>query len=788
MELKAGVFHLELDNQGYISHLSIGDEAYLADVAAPLVRVCKGDTTYHPTSMNVMGDQLILHYETLQVSLKIEVIQHEHYMTFEIMEIMGGTIDTIIWGPYPTTIKEEIGEVLGVVRNQKWAFGIQSLSIKTLAGWPCEIPSEFDEEKGGMLLNTSVCGFKYTDLTASPTSFGSVLQAYCRDRTKDRVGKVWGKENVHIEGFQEGDAKIEGSKIALFGCDTQSILDYIGQIEVAEELPHPTIDGEWVKTSRKAMMSYLITDFQSDTIDEVLEVAGRGEFEYVYHPHPFSEWGHFILRKDHFEKGDESLRDCVEKAKEKNIGLGLHTLTTFTTTTDAYITPRPDPRLAKVQTTRIMEDIDAEQDMIRLEEGMHFEEVDDLGAVCIGNELVQYEYTDEEQGNMCLMACTRGAFGTQPEAHRKGDAIHKLWDHSYKVLFPNLQLQDEYIKRLVDLYNEVGIRQISFDGLEGCLATGHEEYGIYRMVNGCYKGWDHEVINDSSRLHHFLWHIHTRTNWGEPWGATMREGQIDLRLINQDFYRRNLFPRMLGWFLVRLQERQFEATTPDDIEWMLSKAAGFDAGFALFIDYKVMKNHGYMSRYMDLIKEWERARRLDAFTIEQKKKLLVQHSEWHLETVGTDEWMLYAVDLSKPYICDPDQLQPGQPGGADWGYTNPYEEQTLHLRLRAVGSDKDCEGVIENPGFIIDNKRYKFKECIGVGEYLIYEGGLEATICDKNFNFIKTAKLLSKQEIKVQSGTQPISFTAEFKGDIRPYAEVKFIVQDSGELVSKKLI
>jgi hypothetical protein len=42
----------------------------------------------------------------------------------------------ILWGPYPTTIRDTIGEVVGVVRNKDFAIGIQALNIKTLGGYP----------------------------------------------------------------------------------------------------------------------------------------------------------------------------------------------------------------------------------------------------------------------------------------------------------------------------------------------------------------------------------------------------------------------------------------------------------------------------------------------------------------------------------------------------------------------------------------------------------------------------------------------------------------------------
>lgn len=783
MRFEAGSLCIEVGQNGCVTAMTIAGKNYLPEIEVPFIRIIKDQKEYLPDQMLEDGSTMVFKFATAQVNVVLEAKAHAQYMTFEVKQIEGDSINSVIWGPYPSTINEIVGEIIGVVQGDGVAFGLQSLNIKTLTGWPEQFVSQFDETGDANLSNISVCGYKYPEVAAAKTDFGSVVQAYCNDRTKDTYGLVWGKKNVFIKGFDEPDAYITGSKIALFGCKQEEALKHIGVIEEGEGLPHPMIDGEWGKTSRKAMMSYLITEFTDESVDEVLEVAQRGGFEYIYHGEPFSQWGHFNLRKECFKEGDASLKACVEKAQAKGIGVGLHTLTTFTTTNDPYVTPVPDQRLAKVQTTVLLQAIDEVQDTIAIADGLHFEQVDDLGAVLVGDELIQYEYTDEEDGQFCLMGCTRGAFGTVAAAHQQDEPIHKLWDHGYKVLFPDLQMQDEYIARLVALYNETGVKQISFDGLEGCLATGQGEYSVYRMVNGCYQGWDHEVINDSSRLNHHLWHIHTRTNWGEPWGATMREGQIDLRLMNQHFYHRNLFPRMLGWFLIRLQARQFEATTPDDIEWMLSKAAGFDAGFSVCMNENVMRNHGYTMRYMDMIKEWERARRLDAFTEEQKKKMLVQHSEWHLEKVDEDQWMLQEVNLSKPYMCDPEQLQPGQPGGADWGYTNPYDEQTLQIRLRAISDEKDCEGTIDNPGFVVDGKRYKFKGSIQAGQYLVYEGGLEASICDANFNQLQTAKLMSKSEIIVPKGTQALSFTAEFNGTSRPAAEVKFIVKGTGESV-----
>ena len=46
----------------------------------------------------------------------------------------------------------------------------------------------------------------------------------------------------------------------------------------------------------------------------------------------------------------------------------------------------------------------------------------------------------------------------------------------------------------------------------------------------------------------------------------MRTEQMANRIKNQNFFQRNLFPRMFGWFLIRLVDREFECSTLEDVE------------------------------------------------------------------------------------------------------------------------------------------------------------------------------------------------------------------------------
>lgn len=197
---------------------------------------------------------------------------------------------------------------------------------------------------------------------------------------------------------------------------------------------------------------------------------------------------------------------------------------------------------------------------------------------------------------------------------------------------------------------------------------GEGALALNQFCLDCWNGWNcPEVINDASRINHNLWHMNTRMNWGEPWGAKMREGMIEYRIKNQDFYRRNLFPRMLGWFLIRKADRRFEATPPEDIEWALSMAAGFDAGFALSASAAALQTNGCTEAIIAKIRNWEALRLSGAFPPELAEKLRLPETEWKLEKQG-EEFLLYPMDISKPLVCDLLELQPGQPGGGLTGW------------------------------------------------------------------------------------------------------------------------
>ncbi|SFT04854.1 hypothetical protein [Paenibacillus sp. BC26] len=785
-QLNAGSLAFSMDEAGRITRLedALHGTGYEAGQGSPLLRIVRDGTIECPcrASYDDGEGKLSLYFEGSGVWVHVAIRSKELYTSFEVTEISEtnekGEIDAVIWGPYETTIAGSIGESVGVVHNHKFAVGLFSLNAKTIGGWPSELkPLAFAEslyEDGK---------FEYNACTAWPTKEGSLLQAYARNRAKGGIRPVWGINDIEVAPLNHEDAAIVGSKVALFGCAAENVLETIEAVELGENLPHPTIEGVWGKVSPAAKQSYLITNFTEETITEAVRYTKQAGLKYVYHPDPFVQWGHFVLKPESFPNGDEGLRASVEAAESAGVHVGVHTLSNFTTLNDPYVTPEPDERLQTVGKARLIEAVsEAETSELIIDNPKPFQVSLYRQTAIIGKELIEYGSVSES-APWKLLDVRRGVNMTAAAGHTAGSGISRLWDHPYNVFFPNIELQDDYSERIGQLFRYTGLKQISFDGLEGCYATGQDDYGVNRFVKRCYDGWDNEVINDASIVvSNYSWHVFTRFNWGEPWGVATREGQLEWRLSNQRYFERNFIPPMLGWFLIRSASSRFEATTPEEIEWVLSKAAGFDAGFALSAEMAVLGRNGNIDHLLESVSSWERARQIGAFSPEQREKLKDPKSDWHLEQLDGDRWNLYAIHLSAPLECSPEELQPGQPGGADWPFYNRHDEQPLRFCMRVQSTYGNEEGFIKRPTICVNGSYLTFETEVRAGEYLSYNGERIGIIMDKNWNVLRTVQASSDAPI-VRAGSQTLSFSCQFEGEPKPSISVKVSTRSAPEAV-----
>ncbi|HOW24761.1 MAG TPA: hypothetical protein PK711_03755 [Bacteroidales bacterium] len=561
--------------------------------------------------------------EDQRIEASIQIREMENYLIFAVDSVFPeDKVDALVWGPIAVTVRKTIGEIIGVVSDDTLAFGLQVLNVKTLGGFPIN-------KEGSDPSRSS---------TAVKTVRGSAVQAYSLNRSKPRTVDVWWGQFPRVPVEPVPGETVEGSAIALFGCQSGEVLERIGEIELAEGLPHPVIHGFWSKRSPETGRSYLIADFSEETIDELLAYTQKANLMTLYHMNAWQSWGHYELNPFYFPNGLTGLKGCLEKAQALGIRLGAHTLTDFINTNDPYVTPVPDKRLALTGSSILTESIGAEQTEIPVASAFYFanEKANWLHTVRIGDELIRYD-TVIGSSPAVLKGCTRGAFGTRVSSHTSGGAVGKLLDHPYMVFFPNLDLMKEIAINLAHRFNETGFSQMDFDGHEGCLSAGQGDYGMELFAKLFYENLDHEVLNGTSNSEPFYWHINTYCNWGEPWYGGFTESMQQYRIDNQGLFDRNYLPHMLGWYLLT------DSTTLAEMEWMLARAAGYNAGFAMATSLEALRNNRVTDDLLNAIRIWEICRRDRAFPSELIKDLKDPEKEFHMEQVSPVVFKLYPM-------------------------------------------------------------------------------------------------------------------------------------------------
>ena len=447
VNLKTRSTQIGIDNNGYFSSIQVEGKDILHTGKYPLVTACTENKLVTPTKLTSSGNQFKLTMsDGGTISLKHK--ESDVCITLEVANIPE-KYEVLLFGPLAVNINEVVGDVVGVAQGSGVAFGIQALNIKTNAGIPEEYGQLITQTYGytGKAAELSVASIPDYKLAAADISDGTVFHFSARRRNKQEDRKVQQIGKSQVLPVEGEDGLIKGSKIAFFGSKNTDALARIGEIEIEQGLPHPLFDGEWGKTTRAAMKSYLISDFSEDNFDMILDKAKMAGFEYVYHSGPFLDWGHFNWDPKFTKSGDEGVRKMVDKAKAEGIAVGVHTLSNFMTTNDAYVTPIPSEHLLKQGVLSLTTDLNKDQTEITIKKSDLFSMPMSLNAMQIDKELITYGSMEDKGETFLLKNCKRGAYGTTAAAHSQKTPLYKLWDYPYKTLFPDLVLQDNLFRR-----------------------------------------------------------------------------------------------------------------------------------------------------------------------------------------------------------------------------------------------------------------------------------------------------------------------------------------------------
>jgi hypothetical protein len=750
-----------IDDAGQVA--SLMDQDNQVEYAAPgqkspLLQVYRDGAFHSPqsASWNEQSELLTLRYADAQVVLAT-AFKGTHITLEIIMATPLDRIERVQWGPIATSIKKNVGEVIGVVRGDQFAVGLQGLNVKTLGG-PADSKEGRDVSRGR---------------AAMPTSWGSSLQAYSFDRSRPRHVDVWGGQFPNMPVPPIPGETVVGSKVALFGVSANAALDRIGQIELAEGLPHPEYQGTWSRKNEELGRSYLIASFNEDTIDEMIAYAKRGNFLSLYHPGPFKSWGHYELSPRYFPNGEAGMTMCADKAKAAGLLIGVHTLTNFINTNDPFVTPLPDKRLAKTGSSVLVGAIGPSDTTIEVASPEYFNNTKSnwLKTVMISGELIRYGKVSDS-APWKLLDCRRGAFRTKASAHKQDAEVAKLMDHAYKVFLTNYEMQHEVAERLARLFNRTGITHFDFDGHEGCHSSGQGDFGLEMFSKVFYDTVDHFVHNGTSNSQPFYWHINTCCNWGEPWYGGFRSSMAQYRINNQAMLQRNFMPKMLGWFQLTPN------TTLADIEWLMARSAGYNSGFAMSTSRRSLKGNPLTDMLLETIRDWEALRMQNAFTVAQRGAMRDTDREFHLAKID-GQFMLYPYIASKVYEYKHYERQPGEPTYAEWEYTQRGVKQPLQFTL----APKGAAGAIDNIAFELDNYlSFEIPFAIEAGQTLLCDGTATLRLFDAKGRQVKKHSL-SAAPPSIRRGQHDIMFSCDFEGEPAPVVDVQFKALGEGEPV-----
>jgi hypothetical protein len=280
----------------------------------------------------------------------------------------------------------------------------------------------------------------------------------------------------------------------------------------------------------------------------------------------------------------------------------------------------------------------------------------------------------------------------------------------------------------------------------------------------------------ASRSGHYFWHIYSRMNWGEPWYAGFRESQTEYRLLNQKYFKRNLMPGMLGWF------KMTASTTLEDIEWLMTRSAAYNAGFAFVMDLKAVQGNGVSAEILKQINLWETARLKGTFPEEITAKMRDLSTEFHLEKGAGNTLNLTQV-YSYTFKHLKKDRQPGEPLASSFELENKAQKQAMGFILTAVQTD------LSNPVIELNHsKTIQIPVELKKGQTLKYSGGSEAIVYDAQWKVLKKIPL-SPEKCSIPAGKNTLIFDCIFpdaEPGMQPQASLEIRLLDKTIALKEK--
>lgn len=444
-----------------------------------------------------------------------------------------------------------------------------------------------------------------------------------------------------------------------------------------------------------------------------------------------------------------------EKCRQAGLDLGISVLANRIPTNSRLVSPKPSPHLLKQGTLQLQSSIDDNQIEIAVYLSPLFDQPQNINVIQIDDELIVYRTTEASTFFHLLHHCKRGAFGTKATSHAKNAVVYKLWDTPERALLPDLEVQNQMAQVEAKRWAKTNSPLLIFNDLKSYALNelGDEAIGLFLDTMHKYnpgKLLQADLLTPSSKQ--YL----SRVNENQYWNESMRTKIIETLTEKQVFYHENQMPWMIGNFTIHLADKNRKATSMEELEWFLSKAAAFDAGFGLDFSAEAMRKHGLTNIMLNTIKIWETLRLSQAFSDDIKETLKDPYCDWHIKRDKDSTFLLYPQHNSRRYYCN---LYNDQ-----WEWNSPYTSRfALCITVEGKGS-------ISNPVVRTLNGILEFPCTIKAGQYLIYD--FEGNACITDFNYNKIANVYALGESFLDEVISEVTFSCEVKMEERKKPEV----------------
>ena len=710
-------FKIHIDNRGFInsmknSMVTPNREFSPVDKSSPLLCLYnyKNNEYFYPekATFSISKKEFTLDYDNGSVAT-VKFEPHSKYFKLTLLSLTNRSgITDIQWGSYYTNITNLFGEIIGVARDTSdavnYAIGVLALNDITTGGAsttigdaapfqyiihsPCQkrfpLPSSLHE---GQLFPIGGDGISDVAFYAHPEEYYRIL--YGNSAFVDNRGRIYityhamdrrTKRNIlfslipFLKSDEPNHQEVQalpgmdyiGSSIALWGSpDSTSLLDVIQNIVLSEGLPHPILNGKWIKDPARYIPDVTTEGNQFDSTLTYVSQLGFKAIEANDLPYYKVDQGNegyidgknFETKPFHFTSGNKSHKEFTDLSNPLDILLGRHTITTALAPGTKDASPVPDDSLCYQQKRILVKGISPTDTIIEVNDQKFLDEVAgweghaaNLNMIKIGKELIYYSGISKLPP-YTLHNVKRGYWNTMPLSHQANDTIYKLQvtlNYGYDGLIPNIYLQDKIAEYYAEVSSINGIDYIDFDGEEFLFDTGHGYYGVKRFfrkmfdrassLNIPYLRITGATLSEGSWHYQSVWNVGGGTNMYDlktrTWGSTTSEGK-DLRNVAYA----NYFPATFGGnFDIN------SSSTTDQFEHIEAMSVGVGATYIMPVNQKSVESCPHKYEIFKVIRIWEDARAANAFPRWVKKKLADASKSFHLEQIDKDTWNLFIVN------------------------------------------------------------------------------------------------------------------------------------------------